>query len=68
MLQKLMPLLICDPLTDIYNPNVIRSSIGCVFTQQVVACTTEEAIAWLKSKKDPIICCCINRKQILSSG
>jgi TrmH family RNA methyltransferase len=21
--------LVCDPLTDIYNPNVIRSSIGC---------------------------------------
>lgn len=48
---KVDALLICDPLTDIYNPNVIRSSIGCVFTQQVVACSTEEAIAWLKARK-----------------
>lgn len=41
-------LIICDPETDIYNPNVIRSGIGCVFTQKVVTCTSEEAIAWLK--------------------
>ena len=42
--------IVCDPKTDIYNPNVIRSSIGCVFTRQVVACTSEEALQWLKQK------------------
>ena len=41
--------LICDPLTDLYNPNLIRSSIGAVFTVPVVCCSTEGAIAWLKS-------------------
>ncbi|MBO4475243.1 MAG: RNA methyltransferase [Bacteroidales bacterium] len=41
-------LLVCDPLTDIYNPNVIRASIGAVFTVPVVACTSAEAIGWLK--------------------
>ena len=40
--------LICDPRTDIFNPNVIRSSIGCVFTNQVVSCTNVEALNWLK--------------------
>ncbi|NWJ50039.1 MAG: RNA methyltransferase [Bacteroidetes bacterium] len=40
--------IVCDPLTDIYNPNVIRSSIGCVFTKQVVSCSTEQALEWLK--------------------
>jgi len=39
--------IICDPLTDIYNPNVIRSSIGCVFSRQVVACSSEDAQQWL---------------------
>jgi len=39
---------VCDPKTDIYNPNIIRSSIGCVFTKQVVACTSQEALQWLK--------------------
>ncbi|MDR2449865.1 MAG: RNA methyltransferase [Prevotellaceae bacterium] len=41
---------ICDPHTDLYNPNVIRSSIGCIFTRQVVACSSESALHWLKAK------------------
>ena len=40
--------LVCDPLTDLYNPNLIRASLGGIFTQQVVACTNEEAYQWLK--------------------
>ena len=39
---------VCDPLTDIYNPNLIRSSIGAVFTVPCVACTSEECISFLK--------------------
>jgi len=41
--------IICDPQTDIYNPNAIRSSLGCIFTMPVVTSTTMEAIAWLRS-------------------
>jgi TrmH family RNA methyltransferase len=41
--------IICDPQTDIYNPNAIRSSIGCIFTMPVVTSTTQEAIDWLRS-------------------
>ena len=41
--------IICDPLTDLYNPNLIRASIGAIFTRQVVAATSEETIAWLKA-------------------
>lgn len=40
--------IICDAKTDIYNPNVVRSSIGTVFTNQIAVCETEEAIAFLK--------------------
>ncbi|NJK98846.1 MAG: RNA methyltransferase [Bacteroidales bacterium] len=43
--------LVCDPLTDTYNPNVIRSSIGCVFSSMVVCCTSQEALDWLNSVK-----------------
>ena len=42
--------IICDPLTDLYNPNLIRASIGAIFTVPVAACTSEEAIAWLKAR------------------
>ncbi len=40
--------IICDPQTDIYNPNAIRSSIGCIFTMPVVTASSEEAIAWMR--------------------
>ncbi|WP_084444300.1 TrmH family RNA methyltransferase [Hymenobacter roseosalivarius] len=40
--------IVCDPRTDLYNPNVIRASIGCVFTNQVVAAPTAEVVAWLR--------------------
>ncbi|MBM3435264.1 MAG: RNA methyltransferase [Bacteroidetes bacterium] len=42
--------IVCDPLTDIYNPNVIRSSLGCVFSVPVVACSNKDAIQYLKEK------------------
>lgn len=42
--------LICDPLTDLYNPNLIRSSIGAVFTVPTVCCTSQEAVSWLKGR------------------
>ncbi|MBR5661566.1 MAG: RNA methyltransferase [Bacteroidales bacterium] len=41
--------IICDPLTDLYNPNLIRASIGAIFSRQVVAASSEETISWLKS-------------------
>ena len=43
--------IICDPQTDIYNPNAIRSSIGCIFTMPIVTATTIETLEWLRSKK-----------------
>ncbi|MCL2098204.1 MAG: RNA methyltransferase [Bacteroidales bacterium] len=47
---KVDAVVICDPLTDLYNPNVIRSSIGCIFMQQVVACSSQDALQWLRIK------------------
>lgn len=43
--------IICDPLTDLFNPNLIRASIGAVFTVPTVCCKSEEAIEWLKANK-----------------
>lgn len=42
--------LICDPLTDLYNPNIIRSSLGGIFTSNVAACSSEHAYEWLRKK------------------
>ena len=40
--------IVCDALTDLYNPNLIRSSIGAVFTVPCVVCESEECIRFLK--------------------
>lgn len=41
--------IICDPLTDLYNPNLIRSSIGAVFSRQVATASSEDTIKWLEA-------------------
>lgn len=40
--------LLCDPQTDWYNPNVIRASLGAVFTVPIFSTTASEALEWLQ--------------------
>ncbi len=47
--------LICDPLTDLYNPNLIRASIGAIFTVPTAAVSSEEAIAFLQARDIQIL-------------
>jgi TrmH family RNA methyltransferase len=42
--------IIANPKSDLYNPNVVRSSVGCLFTNQIATASTEEVIAFLKEK------------------
>ena len=42
--------IVCDPLTDLWNPNLIRASIGAVFTVPTVCASSAETIDWLKSR------------------
>lgn len=42
--------IVCDPRTDLYNPNLIRASIGAAFTVPVAVCESSEAIGWLKAR------------------
>lgn len=48
--------LIANPKSDVYNPNIIRSSVGCVFTTQIGTGTTEEIIQFLKTRYIQIFC------------
>ncbi len=48
--------IIADPATDLYNPNAIRASIGCLFSVPVYACSTEECINWLKKNGITMYC------------
>ena len=42
--------IVCDPLTDLWNPNLIRASLGGIFTVPTVCATSEETIAWLHAR------------------
>jgi len=48
---KVDAVIVCDPLTDIYNPNVIRSSVGCVFTVPLAVSTQSDTFLYLKEKR-----------------
>ena len=53
---KLDAVIIANPKGDLYNPNVVRSSIGCLFTNQIATGTTSEIISFLKEHKIAIYC------------
>ena len=42
--------IVCDPLTDLWNPNLIRASLGGIFTVPTVAASSEETIDWLQAR------------------
>ncbi len=48
--------LIANPRSDLYNPNIIRSSVGCVFTNQIGVGSSEEIINFLKQNHIKIYC------------
>lgn len=48
--------IICDPLVDFYNPNVIRSSVGTVFTRQLAAANSSETIEFLHAQNFKLFC------------
>ena len=43
--------IVCDGCTDLANPNVVRASIGTLFTVQVAQAGSAETIQWLKNNK-----------------
>lgn len=48
---KVDAVIISNPKTDLYNPNMVRSSVGCLFTNQIAIGTTEEVIEFLQKEK-----------------
>lgn len=48
--------IIANPKTDLYNPNIIRSSVGCIFTNAVAIGNTSEIIEFLKKNHIHIYC------------
>lgn len=48
--------IIANPKGDLFNPNIIRSSVGCLFTNQIAIGTTQEIITFLKKNHIDFYC------------
>lgn len=48
--------IIANPKSDLYNPNIVRSSVGCLFTNQIATGTTAEIISFLKERNINFYC------------
>ena len=46
---------VTDPTTDVFNPNVVRSSIGTCFIVPIAVTTTDDALAWLRARSVRVI-------------
>lgn len=55
--------IIANPKTDMYNPNILRSSVGCLFTNSVAIGTTSEIIDFLKEKGIHIHCAALQASE-----
>lgn len=56
--------LLCDMATDLYNPNVIRSGIGTVFTNKIAVDSTGNIIDFLKQRKITTYAASLQAKKI----
>jgi TrmH family RNA methyltransferase len=53
-------IIICDQGTDLYNPNAIRASLGCVFNIQTAICSSAETINFLQENNIQILTSYLN--------
>jgi TrmH family RNA methyltransferase len=47
--------ILCDPCTDLHNPNVVRASVGTLFTVPVFEAASGDTLAWCKKNKIQIV-------------
>ncbi len=47
--------IVCDRCTDIFNPNVVRASVGTLFTRPVIETSSEEAFCFLRDNAIKVV-------------
>jgi len=60
--------IICDRCTDIYNPNVVRASVGTLFTLPVIETSSQEVLQWLQKRQITILSAMPQAKQLYSEA
>ncbi|EIP98081.1 rRNA methylase [Opitutaceae bacterium TAV1] len=43
-------LIVCDPVTDLFNPNVVRASTGVLFSVSVIVAESRPVREWLRAR------------------
>ena len=56
--------IIANPKTDLYNPNIIRSSVGGIFTNTIATGSTTAIIDFLKAEQINIYCAALQASKI----
>lgn len=59
--------IIANPKSDLYNPNIIRSSVGCIFTNLIAMGSTSEIIHFLKENKINIYCAALQASKLYNT-
>jgi len=59
--------IIANPKSDLYNPNIIRSSVGCVFTNKIAMGSTSEIIGLLKENNVNIYCAALQASKVYTT-
>ncbi len=60
--------IVCDPKIDIFNPNVIRSSLGAIFTVKTISAKSEETLKFLRKNNFTICATTPGAKQIYTKA
>ena len=55
--------IIANPKSDLYNPNIIRSSVGCIFTNTIAHASTTEVISYLQTHNFSIFCAALQASE-----
>ncbi|NNK74010.1 MAG: RNA methyltransferase, partial [Flavobacteriaceae bacterium] len=61
---RLDAVIIANPKTDMFNPNIVRSSVGCLFTNQIATGTTAEVIQFLRKNGISIFCAALHSSSV----
>lgn len=60
--------IIANPKSDLYNSNIIRSSVGCVFTVPLATGKTSDIIAFLQDRNISIFAAALSAKAVYTKA
>jgi TrmH family RNA methyltransferase len=60
--------IVCDRCTDINNPNVVRASVGTLFSVPVVESTSRETLEWLRARGVRVVAATPHAEQLYTDA